>query len=195
MSETPFLLQNSQMFILYCLYKFPKIALKRHWITKFAAVSDIQIVATEVLRGHFSRPGLLAVEGGRLKLTPTKPGPTDSNRDAPLNNDPSVVTLAAVADFNRAINACVHAEKEYIRRVSTILCTYMIHSLFLLNYAYITQNLKPSILSYHTLSCRILSSSSLSSLISPDFISSNLILSTFLYPKLSHSSIKSNNNI
>ena len=84
------------------------------------------MVATEVLRGHISRPGLLSVEGGRLNLTPTKPGPTESNKDVPINNDPSVVTLAAVADFNRAINACVHAEKEYIKRVRTIFCTRMI---------------------------------------------------------------------
>jgi hypothetical protein len=37
----------------------------------------------------------------------------------PIVNDPGAVTLAAVDDFNHAINACVHAEKEYVRRVCT----------------------------------------------------------------------------
>lgn len=73
------------------------------------------VVSTEVLKGHPTRPGQLSVEGGRLKLTPTKP---EANKDHPLSNDPGVITLAAVDDFNRAMNACVQVEKEYVKRVS-----------------------------------------------------------------------------
>jgi hypothetical protein len=76
---------------------------------------DIMIVSTEVLKGHPTRPGQLSVEGGRLKLTPTKP---EAHKDHPLSNDPGVITLAAVDDLNRAMNACVQVEKEYVKRVS-----------------------------------------------------------------------------
>lgn len=76
----------------------------------------IKIIATEVLKGHVTKPGLLAVDGGRLKLTPDL---ALGDTLTPIVNDPGAVTLAAVDDFNRAINACVHAEKEYVRRVCT----------------------------------------------------------------------------
>lgn len=66
-----------------------------------------------------TKPGLLAVDGGRLKLTPEQAQLGDVS--TPVTNDPGAVTLAAVDDFNRAINACVHAEKEYVRRVSTLI--------------------------------------------------------------------------
>jgi hypothetical protein len=56
------------------------------------------------------------VDGGRLKLTPDL---ALGDSLTPIVNDPGAVTLAAVDDFNRAINACVHAEKEYVRRVCT----------------------------------------------------------------------------
>jgi hypothetical protein len=77
---------------------------------------DIKIIATEVLKGHLTKPGLLAVDGGRLKLTPEL---ALWDKITPIVNDPGAVTLAAVDDFNHAINACVHAEKEYVRRVCT----------------------------------------------------------------------------
>jgi hypothetical protein len=56
------------------------------------------------------------VDGGRLKLTPEL---ALGDKITPIVNDPGAVTLAAVDDFNHAINACVHAEKEYVRRVCT----------------------------------------------------------------------------
>lgn len=56
------------------------------------------------------------MDGGRLKLTPEL---ALGEVSTPIVNDPNAVTLAAVDDFNRAINACVHAEKEYVRRVCT----------------------------------------------------------------------------
>ena len=78
--------------------------------------TGIKIIATEVLKGHVTKPGLLAVDGGRLKLTPDL---ALGDSLTPIVNDPGAVTLAAVDDFNRAINACVHAEKEYVRSVCT----------------------------------------------------------------------------
>jgi hypothetical protein len=62
------------------------------------------------------------VDGGRLKLTPEL---ALGDKTIPIVNDPGAVTLAAVEDFNHAINACVHAEKEYVRRVCTIPCVWM----------------------------------------------------------------------
>ena len=77
------------------------------------------VVSTEILKGHPTRPGQLSVEGGRLNLTPTKP---EDRKDHPLSNAPGVTTLAAVDDFNRAMNACVQVEKEYVIRVSVEMC-------------------------------------------------------------------------
>lgn len=78
-------------------------------------VIDVMVVSTEVLKGHPTRPGQLSVEGGRLNLTPTK---AEEQKDLPLSNDPGFMTLAAVDDFKRAMNACVQVEKEYVIRVS-----------------------------------------------------------------------------
>ena len=41
------------------------------------------------------------------------------------NNEPGQMVLNAVGDFNRALNACIQAEKEYVARVSTYFELYL----------------------------------------------------------------------
>ena len=87
-------------------------------MTCLISTVDIRTIATEILRTNACRPGLLAVDGGRLKLTPS---PKDDKEGEDRNNSaPGQKVLNAVDDFNRALNACIQAEKEYFSRVRSL---------------------------------------------------------------------------
>jgi hypothetical protein len=105
-----------------------------HW----AREAGVRTVATEVLRCHSRRPGLLSVSGGRHKLTHLDPSsnavlhsaqqdgytinasPQSSASSAP---SPEYTTLShaqvAVETMKNALNACVHAEKQFLERFQT----------------------------------------------------------------------------
>ena len=98
----------------------------------WARAAGVPTIATELLRCHPRRPGLLSVAGGRQKLThldPTAEGFTmnrGSGTATPTNistgninsgsDSPSHAQLAAVEAVKHALNACVHAEKQFLER-------------------------------------------------------------------------------
>ena len=93
---------------------------------------DIRTIATEILRTNACRPGLLAVDGGRLKLTPSLNN--DKEGEDRNNSAPGQKVLNAVDDFNRALNACIQAEKEYFSRVRSLVFYVFFHYHFYLNF-------------------------------------------------------------
>lgn len=107
-------------------------------IFQWARSAGVQTVATEVLRCHSRRPGMLSVSGGRHKLTHLDPtsqalmtsaqqggytvnvsSPTSTPPPSP-SPSPEYTTLSheqvAVETMKNALNACVHAEKQFLER-------------------------------------------------------------------------------
>ena len=96
------------------------------------SIVDIRTIATEILRTNACRPGLLAVDGGRLKLTPSLKD--DKEGEDRNNSAPGQKVLNAVDDFNRALNACIQAEKEYFSRVRSLVFYVFYPYHFFLNF-------------------------------------------------------------
>ena len=96
----------------------------------WATAAGVPTVATELLRCHPRRPGLLSVAGGRQKLThldPTAEGFTmnrtpgaaavaPSSSASTGDDGASHAQVAAVEAVKHALNACVHAEKQFLER-------------------------------------------------------------------------------